>query len=45
MQAVRNSPFAGAILAKAAFFRIGKKNNDTGSRNIDTRPFALPLPG
>lgn len=44
MRAVRNSPFAGVILAKAAFFKIDEKNGDANSRNIDIRFFALPAP-
>jgi hypothetical protein len=39
MRAVRNSPFAGVILAKAAFFKIDEENSDTAGRNIDTRLF------
>jgi hypothetical protein len=42
MRAVRNSPFVGVILAKAAFSKIDEKNNDTDSRDIDTRLSAPP---
>ncbi|MDX8497691.1 hypothetical protein RFM99_04605 [Mesorhizobium sp. VK4C] len=34
--AVRNSSFAGAILAKAAFFQIDENKYDAFGRNIDT---------
>ncbi|WP_172833631.1 hypothetical protein [Mesorhizobium sp. ORS 3428] len=34
--AVRNSSFAGAILAKAAFFKITKEKSDTIGRNINS---------
>ncbi|MDX8479394.1 hypothetical protein RFN28_13020 [Mesorhizobium sp. VK24D] len=37
--AVRNSSFAGVILAKAAFFEIDKEKNDVDSRNIDRQFF------
>jgi hypothetical protein len=43
-RAVRNSPFTGAILAKAAFFKTDEKNSDTRGRDIDIQLFASPSP-
>jgi len=42
MVAVRNSSFAGAILAKAAFFQIHGKKYDAAGRNVDIPKIGAP---
>ncbi|MDX8511745.1 hypothetical protein [Mesorhizobium captivum] len=42
--AVRNSSFAGAILATAAFFQVDEKKYDAFGRNIDTARMGAPQP-
>ncbi|WP_292322701.1 hypothetical protein [Mesorhizobium sp.] len=43
--AVRNSPFAGVILATAAFSQIDEKKCDTSGRNIDRSMIGPVLAG